>query len=101
LKSLTFGSNPADTEYMTVQQTFDSRAVARPVEAGNTASCAGCGEPVKFTAKVRHLQVIANVYVDGKWNRVEHFHEHCYENAGEPYGAAASPIPNARHREAS
>jgi hypothetical protein len=86
---LTFGANRADTKYMTVQQRFDSRAVTRPVEAGNSATCAGCGTPVKFTAKVRHWQVIANVYVDGKWNRVEHYHAECYEHAGEPYGAAA------------
>ena len=84
---LTFLSIPADTEYMTVQQKFDSRAVARPIEAGNFATCAGCGTPVKFTAKVRHLQVIANVYIDGRWNRVEHYHDRCYESAGEPYGS--------------
>lgn len=86
---LTLRRYRADTEYMTVQQQFDSRAVARPVEAGNSATCAGCGAPVKFTAKARHNQVIANVYVDGKWNRVEHYHEECYENAGAPYGSAA------------
>ncbi|MDQ6927921.1 MAG: hypothetical protein M3159_04570 [Actinomycetota bacterium] len=90
MKMLTSGPDLADIQYMTVQQRFDSRAVARPVEAGNSATCAGCGTPVKFTAKVRHLQVIANVYINGKWNRVEHYHADCYENAGEPYGAAAA-----------
>lgn len=74
---------------MTVQQKLGSRAVSRIVEAGNTATCAGCGEPVKFSAKAKHWQVIANVYVHGKWNRVEHYHAECYETAGEPYGAAA------------
>jgi hypothetical protein len=44
---------------------------------------------VKFTAKTRVWQVIANVYVDGVWNRVEHYHAGCYEQAGEPYGRAA------------
>jgi hypothetical protein len=39
-----------------------SRAVLRRVEAGNTATCAHCGEPVKFTAKTQRQQVIANVY---------------------------------------
>ena len=86
---LTFAPFSADTEYMTVQQRFDSRAVTRPIEAGNFATCAGCGTPVKFTAKVRHSQVIANVYVDGAWNRVEHYHAECYDRAGQPYGSAA------------
>lgn len=74
---------------MSVQQRFGSRAVARPIEAGNSASCAECGTPVKFSAKLKQLQVIANVYVDGQWNRVEHYHAECYDNAGEPYGSAA------------
>jgi hypothetical protein len=30
--------------------------------------------------------VIANVYLEGAWNRVDHFHEECYLDAGEPYG---------------
>lgn len=74
---------------MTVQQKLGSRAVARLVEAGNMSSCAKCGLPVKFSAKVRQWQVIANVYVNGRWDRVEHYHEECYQTAGEPYGAAA------------
>jgi hypothetical protein len=35
------------------------------------------------------MQVIANVYVDGRWNRVEHFHEECYGEADAPYGHAS------------
>jgi hypothetical protein len=31
--------------------------------------------------------VIANVYLDGAWNRVDHFHEECYLDADEPYGS--------------
>jgi hypothetical protein len=73
---------------MTTQTTFTSRAVIRTIEAGNSAVCQWCGEPVKFKAKMRLLQVIANVYVDGAWNRVEHFHDSCYESAGRPYGSA-------------
>lgn len=61
----------------------------RTVEAGNSAVCAACDEPVKFAAKVKARQVIANVYVDGVWQRVEHYHADCYEKAGEPYGSAA------------
>jgi hypothetical protein len=73
----------------TKQPTFNSRAVSRIVEAGNSAICAGCGSPVKFTAKIKARQVIANVYVDGRWDRVEHYHEECYDQAGQPYGSAA------------
>jgi len=29
------------------------------------------------------------VYEDGVWNRVEHYHDECYREAGEPYGTAA------------
>jgi len=73
---------------MTLQSTFSSRAVARLIEAGNTATCVVCRVPVKFRAKSRLMQVIANVYVDGVWSRVEHYHVECYEGAGRPYGPA-------------
>ena len=32
--------------------------------------------------------MIANVYEDGRWQRVEFFHEDCYADAGVPYGPA-------------
>ena len=67
---------------------FKSRAVVRTVDPGNTAVCAHCGAPVKFVARAQLRQVIANVYVDGSWNRVEHFHEPCYGQAGTPHGDA-------------
>lgn len=63
-----------------------SRAVLRDVEPGSTVDCVHCGERVKFQAKVRHKQVICNVYVSGRWNRVEHYHAECYERAGDPHG---------------
>ncbi len=63
-----------------------SRAVLREVEPGSTVECSTCGERVKFQAKMRHQQVICNVYVAGRWDRVEHFHAPCYEQAGEPFG---------------
>lgn len=72
-----------------VHTPLTSRAVLRPVEAGNSATCAVCARPVKFSAKVKLQQVIANVYVDHVWARVEHFHSECYETAGQPYGSAA------------
>jgi hypothetical protein len=46
---------------------------------------------VKFVARAQLKQVIANVYEDGVWKRVEHFHEDCYGEADEPYGPAAIP----------
>ena len=67
----------------------NSRAVSRPIEPGSSVECASCRQAVKFTAKVRRWQVIANIYVDGVWNRVEHYHAECYEGAGRPYGSAA------------
>jgi hypothetical protein len=70
--------------------TLGSRAVLRRVEAGNLALCATCGEQVKFAAKQNRQQVICNVYVDAKWDRVEHFHPECYAEAGEPFGPASS-----------
>ena len=74
---------------MAVQSIFTSRAVARYIEAGNTATCAMCKLPVKFRAKSKLQQVIANVYNDGVWERVEHYHVDCYDNAGQPYGLAS------------
>lgn len=67
-----------------------SRAVLRPVEPGSAATCERCRLPVKFVAKLKYRQVIANVYVDGRWDRVEHFHENCYVEAGEPYAKAGN-----------
>jgi hypothetical protein len=69
---------------------MNSRAVVRPVDPGNSASCARCGAPVKFVARAQLRQVIANVYTDGAWERVEHYHEDCYDEAGQPYGPPAT-----------
>ena len=76
-----------------VQATFTSRAVVRYVEAGNSANCAECGVMVQFRARIKTQQVICNVYVDGRWDRVEHFHRECYEVAGEPFGVADESQP--------
>lgn len=67
-----------------------SRAVTRRIEPGCLAVCVHCDQPVKFAARLHKMQVIANVYVDGRWNRVEHFHAECYGDgaADEPYGEA-------------
>lgn len=71
----------------TAQLAKVSRAVERPVDPGNDASCARCGERVKFVARAHGRQIIANVYEDGTWRRVEHFHAACYDAAGQPHGA--------------
>lgn len=45
---------------------------------------------MKFIAKRKMREVIANIYGrDGDpdvWDRVEHWHEECYVEAGLPYG---------------
>ena len=67
-----------------------SRAVTRSIDPGCSAMCVTCDEQVKFRARERLQQVICNVYVDGRWDRVEHFHAACYDQAGYPYGPAAA-----------
>ena len=79
---------PRKSAAKTSVATRKSRAVVRDVEAGSSVDCAHCGERVKFQAKVRNKRVICNIYVSGKWNRVEHFHQECYETAKRPYGEA-------------
>ncbi len=74
-----------------------SRAVLRDVEPGSAVDCVLCGERVKFQAKVRHKQVICNVYDKGVWQRVEHFHADCYAAADEPHGEVdTTPVIKAR-----
>jgi hypothetical protein len=70
-----------------------TRAVLRQVEPGNDAVCVHCHNAVKFAARTHPQQVIANVYVDGAWDRVEHYHEECYLEAGAPYGDAVPASP--------
>ena len=78
---------------------WTSRAVQRDIEPGSMVDCKACGEQVKFQAKVRLRQIICNVYIGGKWKRVEHYHAECYQSAGEPYGAAdATPVMKHRGR---
>ena len=67
-------------------ETPGTRAVIRSVDAGCSVTCIRCDQQVKFSAKVKRHQVICNVYVDGKWARVEHFHHECYVEAESPYG---------------
>ena len=67
----------------------ESRAVRRLIEAGSSVMCVHCGAQLKFAARQRLEQVIANVYEDGSWQRVEHFHLDCYDEADKPYGDPA------------
>lgn len=77
------------TETTTAPVKGQSRAVLRPIEAGSYVDCVHCGQRVKFQAKLRLMQVICNVYDQGRWLRVEHFHQACYEEADLPYGEAS------------
>jgi hypothetical protein len=63
-----------------------TRAVERLVPAGTMLNCKHCDKAIKFAARVRNKQVIANVYKRSKWDRIEHFHPECYLDAGNPHG---------------
>lgn len=79
-----------------------SRAVLRDIEAGSLVECITCGERVKFQAKVRLKQVICNVYSNDRWVRVEHYHDGCYLDAGEPHGPVdTTPPPRVRRTAAA
>lgn len=67
-----------------------TRAVVRGVEPGNDVRCVRCDKQIKFAARAHPRQVIVNVYIEGAWNRVEHYHEACYLEADEPYGPIES-----------
>ncbi len=69
----------------------ESRAVARLIEAGSQVECVTCEVLLKFRARQRDEQVICNVYENGVWQRVEHYHPDCYAEAGQPYGEASAP----------
>ncbi len=74
----------------------ESRAVTRLIEAGSMAECSVCEKVLKFRARQRDFQVICNVYEDGNWVRVEHFHDECYVEADEPFGPPAEMTPRRR-----
>jgi len=69
-----------------VKSQWKSRAVSRLIEAGEMSECEHCGDRVKFRAREHYRQVICNVYIDGKWDHVEHFHQDCYTEAELPFG---------------
>ncbi len=94
-------STPRRSQPAKTATRWTSRAVLRGIEAGSSVSCAACGEPVKFKAKVRAQQVICNVYVKGAWDRVEHFHAECYTEAGSPHGDAQESAASSPRRAAA
>ena len=57
-----------------------------------TENCVRCDLYVKFKAGTKQKRVVANVYEDGKWVRVEHWHPTCYLEAGQPYGEPSSAL---------
>jgi len=61
-------------------------------------TCPTCDHPIKFSVRSRAKQVICNVYEQGQWLRVEHYHEHCYDEAGSPYGTADDSQPFRQRR---
>ena len=66
-----------------------SRARLRVIVAGTAFVCSGCYSPIKFDAQKRKAQrVVCNVYIRRVWDRVEHYHLHCYLEIGSPYGIA-------------
>jgi hypothetical protein len=73
-----------------------SRAVRKLVDPGNNQSCKFCGEYIKFMARIQVKQIIANVYEDGKWLRIDYFHDECYDKAGQPFGEPDNQIMTKR-----
>lgn len=73
--------------------TVGTRAHVRAIEAGAEDICpddrGGCGKTVKFLAQIPlryRRRVVANIYWQGKWNRIEVWHLLCYVAQGMPYG---------------
>lgn len=68
-----------------------TRAVEKNLLSGNQEYCS-----YEFCSYPRHIiisktrfpikEIIANVYFEDKWQRVEHFHSDCYDKMGNPYG---------------
>lgn len=78
-----------------------TRAVERPAAPGQQHDCdGGCGEKIKFKARVRNKIIYANVYKGDRWDRLECFHPACYRAAGNPHGpvdrSGSDRLPNRR-----
>ena len=75
-----------------------SRAVVRFIEPGSLVTCTGCDGRLNYMAKSKPKQVVCNVYENGKWNRVEHWHVGCYNAAGSPHGDAQLALQHVIHK---
>lgn len=71
-----------------IEQLGVSRAISRFVTPGDSRKCDYCEKLIAAGGRKgrQKKQVVCNVYVDGRWNRVEIFHINCYEEAGSPHG---------------
>jgi len=68
------------------------------VQPGSWVNCESCGEQIKYQVRAQNMQMICNVYEDGTWSRVEHYHSGCYSESGEPYGPADEDARTKRAR---
>lgn len=82
LNSTTTAARPAQR----AKAVWESRAVLRVVQPGSWVECEHCAEQVKFKVRAQNMQVICNVYDEGVWTRVEHYHADCYDETSQPYG---------------
>jgi hypothetical protein len=76
-----------------------TRAVKLRIEPGNVADCLHCGVYIKFNSRLPESgrrQIVCNIYKKRKWDRVEHYHQDCYDEVGRPYG---DPIPSSKLKE--
>lgn len=81
-------------------ESLGTRAKVSIIESGADDICplgkGGCGEIVKFSAQTPsgfRKKVVANIYWQGQWNRLEVWHLHCYAKAGYVYGLPAKLKP--------
>lgn len=63
-----------------------TRAVSRVINPGEGTPCVACELPALFRARLKLKRIVCNVYVKGRWDRVEVWHPTCYAEAGHPHG---------------
>ena len=82
-----------DTLAPTAGAAPQTRAVVRFIEPGSMRRLRLLRAAGEVLGPGRVKQVICNVYVDGRWARVEHHHLDCYESSGRPHGDADDSQP--------
>ena len=89
----------------------DSRAVVMKISDDQMDDCARCS--VSITSDTDRRWVVANVYEDccliptckkchgttRRWDRLEHWHEDCYDLSGQPYGEPSVPPKKRKTKE--